>query len=77
MPRSWNVFGSFQSEKDRLIELKNIKPGKRSEEYRLEMERLCDSIEAEETCQETQETQEAINAFYRGIEVQYPPVLHS
>jgi predicted secreted protein len=60
-----------------LIELKDIKPGKRSEEYRLEMERLWDSIEAEETRQETQETQEAINAFYRGMAVQYPPALQS
>jgi hypothetical protein len=67
---------NYQSEKDRLIELKDIKPGERGEEERLEMERLQDSIEAEEARHETQQTQEAINAFYRGMEVQHP-ALHN
>jgi hypothetical protein len=68
---------NYQSEKDRLTELKDIKPGKKGEEERLEMERLQDSIEAEEIRHETQQTQEAINAFYRGMEVQCPPALHN
>jgi hypothetical protein len=49
--------------------LKKIKPRNRGEAERLEIEHLLGSIEVEEARQETQQTQQAVEAFYRGMEV--------
>lgn len=65
----------YGKERTRLEELRKIKLDKRSEEDHLEIECLTKSVKAEEKRQESEQTQEAVNAFHRGMEVD-PPLLH-
>lgn len=45
------------------------KPEKRTKEQKMEIQRLYASIRTEERRQETLQTQEAVKAFHRGMEV--------
>jgi hypothetical protein len=59
----------YDSEVDRLKELRRTKPEKRTKEQKMEIEKLYVSIKTEECRQERLQTQEAVKAFHRGMEV--------
>lgn len=59
----------YDNEIARLDELKKVKKEKRDDGQNLEIVRLRASTKMERTRQETEQTREAVDAFYRGMEV--------
>ena len=59
----------YNTEMASLRELRKIKPDKRYEAQKSEIVRLQSSTKAERTRQGILQTQEAVKAFYRGMEV--------
>ena len=65
----------YDNEVDRLKELRSTKPEKRTKEQKAEIEKLYASTKTEGRRQERLQTQEAIKAFHRGMEVRLTDLL--
>jgi hypothetical protein len=70
-----SLFADYDSEVDRLKELRRTKPEKRTKEQKTEIEKLYASIKTEERRQERLQTQEAVKVFHRGMEVHLTDLL--